>query len=210
MRCGNCGNNIPENNRYCEKCGWKIPEPEGEYRYCGRCGLQMPAEKESCPRCGMQFVQTPIATPPESNTVEPMNMKMVAVVIIALAVFVVGAIMISNMDKINTPTEHYTATYEVKIYNYYFEDVTITMELGSEKIVFENVKALDPVSHKFTIKWEGKDKQTKAVRAVYSAVGEKANKFVFKQLIFSPDAKGTYTFCINDQIISKEETIYVK
>lgn len=177
------------------------------YRYCGRCGAKNLDRSLRCTTCGLEFVKPEYETITSYET-KTVNMRLVAIAAISVIVLIIGAFAIANYD--NTPTEHYSATYEVKIINYYYEPVTITMQLGNDVKTFENVEPMKGVSHKFTVKWEGKNKATNTVKAVYSANGEKSHKYVYKNLVFSPSAKGTYAFCINDQIISKEETIYVK
>ena len=55
MKCPNCGHNLPETARFCNKCGQPIvPKPPTEERriYCPNCGASLPETARFCNKCG--------------------------------------------------------------------------------------------------------------------------------------------------------------
>ncbi len=55
MKCPNCGHNLPDTARFCNKCGQPIvPKPPTEERriYCPNCGASLPETARFCNKCG--------------------------------------------------------------------------------------------------------------------------------------------------------------
>ena len=55
MKCPNCGHNLPDTARFCNKCGQPIvPKPPTEERriYCPNCGASLPEAARFCNKCG--------------------------------------------------------------------------------------------------------------------------------------------------------------
>ena len=56
MKCSNCGNIVPDGEKFCEKCGSKIESINSENnqntKYCRKCGEPLKSDSEFCPKCG--------------------------------------------------------------------------------------------------------------------------------------------------------------
>lgn len=68
MICPNCKAEIEANSKFCNHCGFRIPE---ERIVCAACGKDMPANSAFCPSCGnpvnIESVTTPFEPQPEQE-----------------------------------------------------------------------------------------------------------------------------------------------
>lgn len=48
IKCDHCGQLIPDDSRFCPKCGAKVEKP----LYCRHCGSRMSPDDRICPSCG--------------------------------------------------------------------------------------------------------------------------------------------------------------
>jgi TM2 domain-containing membrane protein YozV len=80
MHCTNCGKEIPDNSKFCDKCG----NPVAASIFCSNCGAQNRAGAVVCSKCGArmagvqpapapapQYVAPPVAVPPPQYTAPP-------------------------------------------------------------------------------------------------------------------------------------------
>jgi predicted amidophosphoribosyltransferase len=60
MYCSRCGNETKENEVYCEKCGYKLPQQVAaiEQRFCIKCGAELRKEEKFCSSCGTRIGET--------------------------------------------------------------------------------------------------------------------------------------------------------
>lgn len=64
-RCGKCGNDVPEEGKFCNHCGAPIPkEAERSVAKCNACGAENAAESKFCASCGAQLQRGVVAAPP--------------------------------------------------------------------------------------------------------------------------------------------------
>jgi len=72
MFCANCGNNIKDGLRFCEKCGWAVPVTASvpDVKKCASCGTVLNDEMRFCPKCGgaVPAVSAPVPPAPADNT----------------------------------------------------------------------------------------------------------------------------------------------
>lgn len=50
-RCLNCGSELPDHAKFCNKCGTPAPEQKSEL-FCSKCGTKLEAGTKFCSRCG--------------------------------------------------------------------------------------------------------------------------------------------------------------
>lgn len=57
MYCPKCSNETKENEVYCEKCGYKLPQKIAavEQRFCLKCGAELRKEEKFCSSCGTRI-----------------------------------------------------------------------------------------------------------------------------------------------------------
>jgi len=57
MYCPRCGNETKENEVYCGKCGYKLPQKGAavEQKFCLKCGAEMRKEETFCSSCGTRI-----------------------------------------------------------------------------------------------------------------------------------------------------------
>jgi len=68
MFCTNCGNQLPEEAKFCPNCGSKVEPPvEEKTVYCIHCGNAISERDTICPNCNMPTVK------PTNNIIEPTN-----------------------------------------------------------------------------------------------------------------------------------------
>ena len=107
MRCSKCGNELYENDRFCNKCGTKL-EPvvvpaaiaEPERRVCSSCGADLAEGMKFCIRCGASVgvgpVSSTVAEEPEAVPAKPRKEKkgkkggLVVLIVLLLAALGVG------------------------------------------------------------------------------------------------------------------------
>lgn len=55
MKCSNCGNVVPDGEKFCPKCGSKVENKSvnnQNTKYCSNCGEQVEENSEFCSHCG--------------------------------------------------------------------------------------------------------------------------------------------------------------
>ena len=57
MYCPGCGKETKEDQVYCEKCGYKLPQQIAavEQKYCQKCGAELTKEEQFCSTCGTRI-----------------------------------------------------------------------------------------------------------------------------------------------------------
>jgi len=107
MRCSKCGNELYENDRFCNKCGAKVDSvvvplviAEPERRVCSSCGADLAEGMKFCIRCGASVgvgpVSSTVAEEPEAVPAKPRKEKkgkkggLVVLIVLLLAALGVG------------------------------------------------------------------------------------------------------------------------
>jgi TM2 domain-containing membrane protein YozV len=67
MHCTNCGKEIPDNSKFCDKCG----SPVAASIFCSNCGTQNRAGAVVCSKCGARMANTPPAAAPAPQYAPP-------------------------------------------------------------------------------------------------------------------------------------------
>ena len=52
MKCSNCGNTVPEGEKFCSKCGSKLDGADENRKHCTNCGSVIENNSQYCPKCG--------------------------------------------------------------------------------------------------------------------------------------------------------------
>ncbi len=68
MKCSNCGQYVPEGEKFCESCGSKIENNNSETKHCSNCGELLKSGSEFCSSCG-----SPVNKQNSSNNVSSDN-----------------------------------------------------------------------------------------------------------------------------------------
>ena len=52
IKCSNCGNTVPEGEKFCSKCGSKLDGADENRKHCTNCGSVIENNSQYCPKCG--------------------------------------------------------------------------------------------------------------------------------------------------------------
>ena len=63
MYCRNCGNELPNETKFCPNCGTAQEDAPKKLKYCKHCGEQIDIECVVCPKCGKQVEELKAETP---------------------------------------------------------------------------------------------------------------------------------------------------
>jgi TM2 domain-containing membrane protein YozV len=67
MHCTNCGKEIPDGSKFCDKCGSPVAAPI----FCSNCGTQNRAGAVVCSKCGARMAGAPPAAAPAPQYTAP-------------------------------------------------------------------------------------------------------------------------------------------